>query len=307
MSAPLYSDVADAPEGGVAHWVDTPDGKRLRFATWNTGDRGTILVFPGRSEYIEKYGRVVGQFAKRGFSSLVIDWRGQGLSTRPDGNAGLGHVDHFSDYQTDLKSVLAHPAIQTLPKPHVLLAHSMGGCIGLRALHEKLDVAHAIFSAPMWGVGTTAGLHWTAQVLSFLMCNLGMAKKHPPKNGPEYYIVKQPFEGNVLTNSSETYEWLKHQLKTHSDLGLGGFSAGWIRQALDETKALAAMPPPCQALTFLGDQEAVVSSGAIRKQMAKPGAGRLIVCPTAQHEILMETGPVQDRAWAEIDNELRAL
>ena len=39
-----------------------------------------------------------------------------------------------------------------LPRPWRLLAHSMGGTIGLRALTRGVPVAAAVFSAPMWGI-----------------------------------------------------------------------------------------------------------------------------------------------------------
>jgi lysophospholipase len=55
--APLYNDLAQGPEGGRAYWVTTSDAVRLRMAVWPKGEKGTILLFPGRSEYIEKYGR----------------------------------------------------------------------------------------------------------------------------------------------------------------------------------------------------------------------------------------------------------
>ena len=38
------------------------------------------------------------------------------------------------------------------PKPWFLIGHSMGGAIGLRALHDGLPVQAAAFSAPMWGI-----------------------------------------------------------------------------------------------------------------------------------------------------------
>jgi len=44
--------------------------------------KGTVLLFPGRTEYIEKYGPAAADFLARGFATVVIDWRGQGLADR---------------------------------------------------------------------------------------------------------------------------------------------------------------------------------------------------------------------------------
>ena len=301
MSAPLYIDIADAPSGGAAHWVNTPDGKRIRFAVWTSGARGTVLIFPGRTEYIEKYGRVVSELARRGFSALVIDWRGQGLSTRPNDTTDLGHVGNFSEYQTDLDAVLAHPATQDLPTPHVLLTHSMGGCIGLRALHRGLDVKAAIFSAPMWRIGLKTSVYAVARVMSAGYSLIGRGMTHATEIGPGHYVSDQGFEGNVLTNDPETYQWFRSHLKAHPELGLGGPSLGWAHAAFRETEALATLPAPHPILTFLGDEENIVSPKGVTRYMAKPGAGKLVTFPNAQHEIFMETGPVQARAWSEID------
>ncbi len=56
QTAPLYNDISGGPEGGVAHWLTTSDGLRIRVGLWNMADaKGTVLIFPGRTEFVEKY------------------------------------------------------------------------------------------------------------------------------------------------------------------------------------------------------------------------------------------------------------
>src|ERR1700760_459820 len=45
------------PEDVVSGTIKTPDGAELRFARWAppANRKGTVCVFTGRSEYIEKY------------------------------------------------------------------------------------------------------------------------------------------------------------------------------------------------------------------------------------------------------------
>ena len=64
------------------------------------------MIFPGRTEFAEKYGRVARELVARGLSVLVIDWRGQGLSDRHPGNAMLGHIEDFRTYQLDVAALL---------------------------------------------------------------------------------------------------------------------------------------------------------------------------------------------------------
>ena len=133
--APLFSAVADGPEGGRAFWVTAADGVRLRLGLWtHPGAQGTVLLLPGRTEYVEKYGRAAGDLRARGFATVVIDWRGQGLADRPLDDPMSGHVGDFAEYQLDFDAMVGFARAQGLPEPYYLMAHSMGGCIGLRAL-----------------------------------------------------------------------------------------------------------------------------------------------------------------------------
>ena len=82
-SAPFFSTIADGPEDGAAWWLNTEDGVRIRVGLWNRdAPSGTVLLFPGRTEYIEKYGRTARLLADRGLATLAIDWRGQGIADR---------------------------------------------------------------------------------------------------------------------------------------------------------------------------------------------------------------------------------
>ena len=116
---------------------------------WPRGDRGTILLFPGRTEYIEKYAHTAAAFGAQGYATLAVDWRGQGLSDRLLADARVGHVGQMCDYQLDVAAMREVAQAQELPRPYFLVAHSMGGCIGLRSLHAGLAVNAAMFSAPM--------------------------------------------------------------------------------------------------------------------------------------------------------------
>lgn len=102
-SAPFRADLAEAPEGGHCVWRRARDGLRLRAAAWEgNGSKGSILLFTGRTEYIEKYGRVIQELTSAGYSLATMDWRGQGLSDRLLDDPMIGHVENFSDYQCDV-------------------------------------------------------------------------------------------------------------------------------------------------------------------------------------------------------------
>lgn len=300
--APLFTDIARVPKGGKAHWRKCSDGVRIRVATWKKGTKGTILVFPGRTEYIEKYGPVIESILDRGYSVAVVDWRGQGMSDRIAANRQLGHVTHFLDYQMDVDEVLGTVRDAGLPHVKSLISHSMGGSIALRALHNGMKVEKVIFSAPMWGIYVPPLLRIPAMIISNIGPFIGFSKRFSPNTGFENYVQISPFKGNTLTNDEATYEQLVNQLAEHPELGIGGPSINWLHQALTECAKLRKMPAPThECLCFLGSQEAIVSEKAIRHVMGKWSTGKLVYIDGSQHEVFMEEQYVLDITWSEID------
>ena len=300
--APLHYDLQGLPYGGEAYWRKCADNTRIRVALWRGEGAETVLIFPGRTEYIEKYGPAAREFVARGYSVAIIDWRGQGLSDRHATRPQMGWVKDFSDYQQDIDAMLATVVEAGLPKPTVLLSHSMGGAIGLRALLNRLDVEKAIFSAPMWGIYVEPKLRIVASLVSRFCRVLGMGARYVPSSGPTNYVEKQKFEGNVLTNDADTYKWLQTHLSKHPDLGLGGPSCQWYNRAVCECAELRKdAPAPHEALVFLGTQEAIVDSGSIKDIMAEWSNGKLVIVEDAQHEILMEKPAILKQFWQEVD------
>lgn len=294
--APFYADVAEGPEGGAAVWLRTADNVRIRVAAWTKPkDRGTVLLFPGRTEYGEKYGRTAVAFAKAGLSTLAIDWRGQGLADRLHPDVSAGHVHHFTDYQLDVAAALTYALEANLPRPYYLLAHSMGGCIGLRALLEGLPVDAAAFTGPMWGIQISPAMRPAAWALSWSTDVLGLGHIFAPGTNGESYVSSAPFEDNTLTTSPEMFHYMQRQVASHPELGLGGPSLRWLRQALNETRLLAREPAPnIPCVTFVGTNERIVDVPRIHQRMASWPQGRLHLTQNGEHEVLMEAARIRN-------------
>lgn len=292
--APFHAGVADAPPGAVVVWATSGMGEaaaRIRLASWKAGDKGTVLLLPGRTECIEKYGRAAGDLVARGYSVITVDWRGQGLADRPLADRATGHVGDFAEYQQDLDAMLAEAARLGLPQPFYMVAHSMGGCIGLRALTRGVPVQAAVFSAPMWGIAMAAWLRPVASVVGALAAPLGLVTRYAPSTSAQSYLVQVPFEGNVLTTDREMWDYMRRQVAEVPDLALGGPSIGWLREALHECAALAALPAPkVPTICALGTAEKVVDVPPVHLRMAGWSNGQLDLYPGAEHEIMME-GP----------------
>lgn len=308
---------ADGPPGGRAVWLRTDDRVRIRAALWPqpAGGRGTVLVMPGRTEWIEKYGITAAALAARGWGTLTVDWRGQGLADRAQADPLKGHIGAFAEFQSDLRAVLGYAAAQGLG-PMPWLAHSMGGAIAFRGLVNGLRPPAVAFSAPMWGLSTPEGTRRALTVLAGLARPLGLDGGYTPTTGPAYGLGSMGFDLNTLTRDRAMFDRMKNQLAADARLGLGGPTLRWMGAALAEMAALARAPsPPVPALIGLGGAEKIVSPQAIRARAARWPGVELAEYPGAEHELLMELPAVRDdlldratrlfAARAETDNSLK--
>ncbi|MDA5094565.1 alpha/beta hydrolase [Aliiroseovarius sp. KMU-50] len=301
QKAPLFEDIAKGPERGQAYWLTASDGVRIRVGHWpatGTENKGSILLFPGRTEYVEKYGLIASELTVQGYDVLAIDWRGQGLADRSDPERDLGHVGTFSEYQMDVQAMLGQAELLELPRPWYLIGHSMGGCIGLRALQEGLPVDGAIFSAPMWGIVMSAAMRPVAWGLSWALHKSRFKMMLTPGTTRETYLSLAPFEDNLLTTDLEMFDYMRDQASVHPELTLGGPTTGWLYAALIETRALMALPPPpVKTVTFLGTQERIVMSEPIIAYMENWEQGHLVMVDGAEHEIMMEAAPIRQQVY----------
>ncbi|WP_245190924.1 alpha/beta fold hydrolase [Jannaschia formosa] len=271
---------------------------RLRAGIWPEGEAGTVFLFPGRTEWVEKYADAAAHLRRHGFASVAVDWRGQGMTERPKHNRRIGHVNDFNDYQRDVQALLAHAETAGLPRPWHLLAHSMGGLIGLRSLMDGAPFGRAAFSAPMWGLPLVPRTRLLAWTVSSLAHWAGLGERDTPFAGKVADPTMAPFEGNLLTRDREMFAWMQSHLKADPDLALGGPSLGWLNAALREMHRLARRAAPEQpCLTLLGTDERIVDEDAIHVRLASWPDARLERVEGGRHEVLMEDAALRTRLY----------
>jgi alpha-beta hydrolase superfamily lysophospholipase len=110
---------------------------------------GTLVVTHGLGEHSECYNRLAQGLSENNWQIFVWDLRGHG---RSEGKRGV--VNSFSDYTSDLSHFIETLKSQKVKTPIVLLGHSMGGLINLRALaeHGSLGLKAAALSSPLLGL-----------------------------------------------------------------------------------------------------------------------------------------------------------
>lgn len=291
-AAPYFEAIAEAPPGGLCRWIETRDGCRIRAGFWPLeGARGTVLIFPGRTEYVEKYGPLAGELHGLGFAVAAVDWRGQGLADRLHDDPRAGHVAAFSDYQHDVDAYISAARAAGLPQPFHLLGHSMGGCIGLRALYRDTGFGRAAFTAPMWGILMSPLLRPTAWAVGWASEKVGLSHLYAPSTGADSYTATADFDDNTLTTDRAMWAFMQGQVRARPELQLGGPTIRWLREALVECRALARMTAPRAAcVAFLGSRERIVDPEPIAARIASWPGAELVRIDGAEHEVLME-GP----------------
>lgn len=294
------------PEGAEIVWIKNRDGKRVRlmFAPDPPGGpkkRGTVIVAPGRTEFIEKYFEVARDLQARGFAVVVIDWPGQGLSDRLLKNPSLGHIRNFGVYVEALvRGILALQ--KRMPRPWVALSHSMGGAIVLEAMRtNRLDVAAAAFSAPMWGIPIWFFQAWYARTVR--MFGFGAMAARPPP-------LEETFENNQLTHDQKRWSLYRRLTDANPALAVGEPTVGWVVSSLNVFRALfmtGALDHLRNLPTLVGiaEEETVVKKSAQRKLARRFKAGKVLVVDGSGHEILMETDARRAEWWQAFDAMLK--
>lgn len=289
---------AAAPGGGAAEWVTAADGVRLRAALFPQANaRGSVVLSPGRTEPIEKYYEVVDELRARGFTVLVHDWRGHGLSARLTPDPLKGHGTDWRSYLSDYHSVIEAFAGR-LPRPWLAMGHSMGGGLTALALTEgEGGFAGAVLSAPMMGLDLTGKPARLARALAWLLSRAGASGAYAAGPGDPLY---GPFEGNVLTHDRARWDRTVALVQQEAGLRLGGPTWGWLELAFQIGARLSRTKLTLPLLVVAAEEEKLVANAA-SKAFTERSGGRWVLVGGARHEILMETDDKRAVFWAAFD------
>ncbi|MEM7237393.1 MAG: alpha/beta hydrolase [Pseudomonadota bacterium] len=286
--------------------VVASDGVRLRAAKWEGEGRGTALLLSGRTEFLEKMAIPATALLERGFTVVSIDWRGQGLSERLGEPAVMGHVEKFKDYHKDLAALLESPGAGLGKSVDLMLAHSMGGAIGLGAIYDDVVRPRAVvLSAPMLGVHMSQPLKIAGMITTRFAEMFGQLDKRPPFGDVDKPYVFEGFEDNVLTSDEAVFSWMVGALEAEPRLQLAMPSLRWLDESTQEMERLSKQGAISQpALILYGSEEAVVETSEIEDAQRRLGCD-VVRIDGARHEVLIERSPMREAAWAAIDEFLQ--
>jgi len=284
----------------------TPDGVALRFARWSppAGRRGTVCVFQGRAEFIEKYFESVRELRARGFAVATFDWRGQGLSERALADTRKGHVKSFDQYGIDLATFMQEVVLPDCPPPLYALGHSMGASVLLRGVRQgqrwfdRIVLSTPMIELPGLRSGKLAKL--TARVTTLA----GLGAAYVP-GGDGSVLSMRPFTGNPLTSDPIRYARLGAILEAEPALRLGSPTVAWANAAYRVMDEFAEPTYPSSIrqplLLVAAGRDEIVSTPAIEEFAMQLRAGSHLIIAGARHELIMEQDRYRAQFWAAFD------
>jgi len=288
--------------------ITTRDGVALRAAHWPADParpiRGSVLLFQGRAEFIEKYFETVRDLCERGFHVATLDWRGQGGSARRLSDARRGHVASFKEYEADLAAFLEQMVAPNCPKPWFGLAHSMGAAILIEAVRSgAAPLERLIALAPMIGI-ERIGRPKLVRLAANALALAGLGTRYVPGGGA-VSISTRPFQGNPLTSDEGRYARNAAVLGAAPRLGVGAPTIGWVRAALAQMARFAepryAMSIRVPILVIMPGGDRLCSLPAMERFAARLKSGSGLLLPQSRHEILMERDAIRSLFWAAFD------
>lgn len=297
-----------APEGWSDHFfVNEKTNHKIRygFAMPKGELKAIVVALPGLSEFCEKYYETAHDMLDRGYGFFCIDWHYQGQSGR---FAGFPQRRHSDGFDTDIEDFALWINDHVIPKaenvPLLMLAHSMGGMIGLRYLSEHAGVFDAAaFSAPYLGIFGISKLEWlTAQILSRLPY---LHDQYVPA-GTDWFELKPR-----INLSSDPLRDKIHGAwsKSNEALRLGEPTLRWVGESFKSFDRIRE-PGYLEKITIpvlfgAAQLETVVDNGEIRKAASRIPGATLLDIPGGRHEILMETDERRGLFLSGFDNLLK--
>jgi len=272
---------------GVLGSLTLADGRQLCMHDWPLpGARDGVLIVHGLGEHAGRYGPLAAWFNARGYAVRSYDQRGHGRS--PGRRGALARPLELLDDLADVHDRFA----ASLAAPPLLLGHSMGGLVALRAvLDRRVSPRALVLSSPALRTWAPAWEQALAARLAHVLPNL------PLRSG-------LPFE--ALSHDAAVVRAYRHD----------PLRSGWITPRLARfifeggpycIAAAASLPMPT-LLLVAGADRLVDARGSRAFAAAAQASGQLTVrvFDSLCHELFNEAEPGRSQVLAQLARWLRA-
>jgi alpha-beta hydrolase superfamily lysophospholipase len=267
-------------------YFDAADGLRL-FARWQPAPsaqpRGAALVVHGYADHAGRYAEVARRLTDHGFHTMAFDYRGHGQAA-----GQRGHCDRFAEYLADLDRALRTLRARAGDLPVLIVAHSHGSLITLRALTDPGQplggVRAAVLSSPFLAIGMKVN---PVKLL---------AGKAASRIAPRF-SMPNGIDTDLLTHDAEILKVTKLDGLRHTVATARWFTEMQEAQRFVEEHAGRIKLP---TLWLVGTGDRIADPGAMQRVYARAGGDKhLAVFDGFYHELFNETE--RARVFAALD------
>ena len=289
------------PKGWQWHHFDSHDfNMRFGYAIPEKAE-ALVVCLPGLGEFGEKYFEIAQTCLAQDLGVFVIDWPGQGGSSDFMDNRAKRHSLGY-DLEINILHDFISSHIQPLNTdklPLAMLAHSMGGHIGLHYLaqHPK-QFSCAAFSAPMWGLRAVDDMPRSIARFITTLGALFMGQSYAHGQGPWSFDLRDLEKNKIYSHDAKRERLHNYWCDKNPALQMGGVTWRWLYESV---RSCAILQNPSyldkiktHCLIALADNERIVSNNTIEAVSNILPRGNLVRYEHAFHELLMEVDNIRN-------------
>lgn len=297
------------PQGWSWGFVRSGEGlvQRYGVAAPPVAPRASILILTGYGESAEAWFETVTELTAQGFTVWVLERQGQGGSERGTPWRDLGHVESFDPDVAVVRAMVNGVIRPKEDAPLVVLGHSEGGLVGLRAAQQGVAMDGLVLSSPAFGLRALPRPRAEFARFTPAMRALRLGWISAPdqsgwrREGPDGFqsgLTHDPARGKVQA------AWML----ANPDLRMGGRSLGWFTAFFDASDAAARDIPRSAVPTLMLDagKDRVVTASPQTRLCEAMADCRETGYADAGHDLHMESDAIRKPWMAAIVDFTRA-
>ena len=215
--------------------LESFDGTRLRYYyACPENPKGCVTIVHGMAEFFGKYREYTWYLYQTGYMFYFMEQRGHGYSEGKVEEHDIIYIDSYDTYVEDLHCFTENVVSKAAGElPMLLIAHSMGGCIGTLFLEKYPDVFKAaILSSPMLKMKGANYPPIVQALLSAYVAVTGKQKTLAPNQKHFDPYTKLEVSSAV---SAPRFEYQLQQRRNNENYQTTGATFGWALASLKAT------------------------------------------------------------------------
>jgi len=293
------------PEGWRWHGFERKKGRYVRFGTVspkNSIPDAVVVCLPGVREFSEKYFELAQWCLDHNLAFWVMDWVGQGKSTRliksnPQKRHSHGFDEDVKDLRYFVREYIKHSSVHPDKGriPLAMIGHSTGANIGLHYLSSSAEGFEcACFNAPLFGLKNFGKIpQFLGLAMASLYCFFAGSRYVPKGNDWE-----KRTEYTNLT-SDEKRRAIEHLWAEHvPELRCGDVTYRWIyeaqRSCMHLKNVMKKTPPDIPCLFSIPEKGTLIDNALAQEIIGYIPKAKAINYPGGRHETIMENDEIRD-------------